>query len=148
MYPQAIAFTNDRCLRRALKLWREKLEIKRVHYWRDDMRSKMRAVGEKHNIKLKASVWTTWKRVYRERQAERWHDEKLVHRCIKRWRGALVQRDRNEDVADDFSKRRTTRQIWTHWRRTSAIQIADSVMRQRVRLRIQTNALDYWRLQM
>ncbi|OSD01620.1 hypothetical protein PYCCODRAFT_1445611 [Trametes coccinea BRFM310] len=148
LYQRVAALSDRRCLKRAFHVWKLKHKEKRQVQWREDMRSRMKAVRERDELILKKEKWARWRQAYRLQQLERKFFHKLLMRYFDRWKNKLRKADELEAAADHFiyvKEERTLERCWDIWRQATELRVAEKFMRDRVDLRIMASALDTWR---
>jgi protein SFI1 len=145
------AMFKSRHLKRAMDLWRVKLHAKRQMQWRDSMRSRMKVVRLNREKKLKNDAWVEWRRLYQSRLSAQHYSKCLLNRFVSRWRRRLVGVDAVEDAGEMliqvFDSRRVSK-FWDTWKRASALRMAQSLLAERVNLRVMNHAVVMWKRRM
>ena len=151
-YHQQISATFElRRLKRAMDMWRMKLHAKRQIQWRDSMRSRMKVVRLSREKKLKSDAWAKWRQLYQSRLSAQHYSKHLLVRSFSRWRRRLAGVDEVEDTGENlaqvFDSRRVSR-FWYIWRKASALRAAESLLVERVNLRVMNDAMAVWKKRM
>ncbi|KAF9653101.1 hypothetical protein BDM02DRAFT_3159997 [Thelephora ganbajun] len=147
-HQQIYAMFGSRRLKWAMDMWGMKLHAKRQIQWRDSMRSRMKAIRLNREKKLKNDAWAKWRQLYQSRLSAQHHSKHLLTRLFSRWRRRLAGVDAVEDtgetLAQVFDSRRVSK-FWHRWRRASALRIAESLLAERVNLRVMNDAIAMWK---
>ncbi|KAF8136617.1 hypothetical protein EV363DRAFT_1320052 [Boletus edulis] len=135
----AITLANTRCLRAVLTLWKIKLKEKRQVTWRNDMRTKMKTIREKRDLKIQKDAWAKWRQSFRSHLSELQYNERIVLRFFTRWKSRLSKLDCLETAAEQFYRRTTCSavlQTWKRWKRALAIKDAEKAVATKIGLRL------------
>ena len=128
-----------------------KLHAKRQIQWRDSMRSRMKVVRLNREKKLKDDAWAKWRQLYRSRLSTQHYSKQILTRFFSRWRRQLAEVDAvegtGENLAQVFDSRRMSK-FWHIWRRASALRTAESLLAERVDLRVMSNSMAVWKKRM
>ena len=148
LFLRVAALCNRRLLKRFFQVWKLKFKEKKQVQWREDMRARMKAVRERDELRLKRELWATWRQAYLSHVSERKFSRKVTARFFNRWKGKLHRLDELDAAADHFVFVREEKIIdryWESWRRVLELRRAEKTVKERVGLRIMTNAMDNWR---
>ena len=152
LYTRIASLSDRRLLKRFYYLWKQKGRERKHHRkqleWREDMRSRMRAVRERDELRLKKDMWAKWRQSYLSHLSEQQFARKVLVRFFNRWKARLKRFDEMDAAADHFvyvREERSMDRYWEAWRRATALRLAEKTMRHRVDLRIMANAMDMWR---
>ena len=151
-YHQQICATfESRRLKWVIDMWRMKLHAKRQIQWRDSMRSRMKVVRLNREKKLKNDAWAKWRHLYQSRLSAQHYSKHLLTRFFSRWRGRLAGVDDVEDAGENlalvFDSRRVSK-FWHMWRRASTLRATESLLVERVNLRVMNDAMAVWKKRM
>ena len=150
-HQQTYAMFESRRLKRAMDTWRMKLHAKRQIQWRDSMRSRMKVVRLNREKKLKNDAWAKWRQLYRSRLSAQHYSKHLLTQFFSRWRRRLAGVDAVEDTGETlvqtFDSRRVSK-FWHIWRRASTLRTAESLLAERVNLRVMNDAMTVWKKRM
>lgn len=144
----AVTLANSRCLRMAVMLWKAKLKEKRQIAWRNDMRTKMKTIREKRDLKIQKDTWAKWRQSFCSHLSELQYNERFVLRFFLRWRSGLSKLDSLEAVADQFYRRTTCSavvQTWKRWKRALAISDAEKMVAAKIGHRVCRDVMQRWK---
>ena len=147
-YRRVAALSNIRCLKSVLEVWKVKAKQKRQIKWRQDMRARMKTVRDNHDRRLVLDVWVTWKQRYRLETADQIYYRQLLSRVLRVWKARKDGLHQLHEVSGQLISLREQSQVercWLLWRRAMQLRHAENVMRERVGLRIMTNAIYAWK---
>ena len=150
-HQQIYVMFESRRLKWALDLWRTKLHAKRQIQWRDSMRSRMKIVRLNREKKLKNDAWAKWRQLYQSRLSAQRYSKHLLARFFSRWRGRLAGVDAVEAAGETLAQVRDSRRVskfWCIWRRASALRATESLLAERVDLRVMNDAMMVWKKRM
>jgi protein SFI1 len=72
-------------------------------------------------------------------------------RFLSRWKGRLAEVDEVEDAGENlaqvFDSRRVTK-FWNAWRRTGVLRATESLLTERVNLRVMSDTMAVWKKRM
>ena len=148
LYLRVAALSNRRCLKRVFQLWKHKTKEKKQLHWREDMRSRMKAVRERGELRLKKDMWAKWRQSYLSHLSEQQFARRILHRFFSRWRLKLKRLDELEAAADHFMyahEEKGLDRAWGIWQHTTELRRAEKMMKERVDLRIMAHTMDIWR---
>ena len=152
LYTRIASLSDRRLLKRFYYLWKQKGRERKHHRkqleWREDMRSRMRAVRERDELRLKKDMWSKWRQLYLSRIAEQQCARKVLARFFERWSARLRKLDELEAAADYFEHvqdEKLRSRSWDVWRHRTELRVAEKTVSLRVNLRILTTAMDVWR---
>jgi protein SFI1 len=115
------------------------------------MRSRMKVVRLNREKKLKNDAWAKWRQLYQSRLSAQHYSSYLLTRFFSRWRRRLAGVDEVEDAGENlaltFDNRRMSK-FWDIWRRTSALRATESLLVERVNLRVMNDAVAVWKKRM
>ena len=150
-YQQISATFASRRLKLAMDMWRMKLHAKRQIQWRESMRSRMKVVRLNRERKLKNDAWAKWRQLYQSRLSTQHYSKQLLARSFSRWKGRLAEVDEVEDAGENlaqvFDSRRASK-FWHIWRKASALRTTESLLVERVNLRVMNDAITVWKKRM
>ena len=150
-YQQISATFASRRLKRAMDMWRMKLHARRQIQWRESMRSRMKVVRLNRERKLKDDAWAKWQQLYQSRLSTQHYSKHLLARFFSRWKGRLAEVDEVEDAGENlaqvFDSRRASK-FWHIWRKASALRATESLLVERVNLRVMDDAMTVWKKRM
>lgn len=150
-YEQISTTFASRRLKWTMDVWRMKLHAKRQIQWRESMRSRMKVVRLSREKKLKNDAWAKWRQLYQSRLSTQHYSKHLLARCFSRWKGRLAEVDEVEDAGENlaqvFDSRRASK-FWHIWRKASALRTTESLLAERVNLRIMNDAMTVWKRRM
>lgn len=151
-YHQQISTTfASRRLKWTMDIWRMKLHAKRQIQWRESMRSRMKVVRLNRERKLKNDAWAKWRQLYQSRLSTQHYSKHLLTRFFSRWKGRLAEVDEvevaGENLAQVFDCRRASK-FWRIWRKASALRTTESLLVERVDLRVMNDAITMWKKRM
>lgn len=150
-HEKVTAMFESRRLKWAMDLWRIKLHAKRQVQWRDSMRSRMKVVRLNREKKLKNDAWDQWRQLYQSRLSAQLHSKHLLVRFFSRWRrrfeGVDTIQGTGEALAHVFDNRRVSK-FWHIWKRASKLRATESLLAERVNLRVMSDAVAMWRRRM
>jgi len=142
---------ESRRLKWAMDMWKMKLHAKRQIQWRDSMRSRMKVVRLNREKKLKNDAWAKWRQLYRSRLSTQHYSKHLLARYFSRWKRRLAGVDAVEDAGESlarvFDNQRLSK-FWHIWRRASALRATESLLAERVDLRVMNDAMTVWKKRM
>ena len=140
-----------RRLKWAVGMWRMKLQTKRQIQWRESMRSRMKIVRFNREKTQKNDAWAKWRRLHQSRLSTQIYSRHLISRFFSRWKGRLVAVDAAEDaggaLAQAFDNRRVSK-LWHVWRRAGVLRATESLLTERVNLRVMSDAVATWKKRM
>lgn len=148
LYVRVCTLSDKRCLKAAMDVWKTKLKEKKQADWRDAMRARMKTVRERREAKLLKDAWAKWRQSYQSHLSEQHYNERLVTRCLKRWRARLARLDQLDAAAEHLEYVRQERQVercWDLWRRALDMRKRERVMAGRVDMRVVGQVVDAWR---
>lgn len=141
---QVYAAFESRRLKWAMDLWRVKLHAKRQIEWRDSMRSRMKVVRLNREMKLKNDAWARWRQLYQSRLSAQHYSKRLLVRFLLQWRRRLAGVDAAEDAGENLARVLDSRRVakfWNTWRRTSVLRATESLLTERVNLRVMSDTM-------
>jgi protein SFI1 len=145
------AMFTSRRLKWAVDMWRMKLHAKRQIQWRDSMRTRLKVVRLNRERKLKDDAWAKWRQLYQSRLSAQNYSRHLLSRFFLSWRKRLARVDVVEDAGETlvhvFDSRRVSR-FWHIWKRASALRTTESLLAERVNLRVMSDAVTMWKRRM
>lgn len=147
-YIRIAGLSDNRCLKRSLATWRNKLREAQQSKWRHSMRSKMKTIKEKREHKLQQDAWALWRQSYRSRLADQRYEDGLRIRLYNRWKTRLRTIDALETAADDLLSAADDRRVidcWERWRKTSKLENSAQSLIERINRREMADAIDLWR---
>jgi protein SFI1 len=115
------------------------------------MRSKMKVIRDKRELKLMKDALTKWRQSHRTYSADRHYTRSLILRHHDRWRKRLAHLDHLDDVADRFSRvieGGVLEKFWHRWKHASQLQLGYKIVTDNIGLRVKTEVMDVWRRQM
>ncbi|KAJ6547509.1 hypothetical protein B0H19DRAFT_1221514 [Mycena capillaripes] len=142
---------NSQHLRTALRVWREKTKEREQTRWRASMRSKMKLIRDRRELKLMKDALAKWKQSHKAHSADQHYTRSLVLRHYDHWRNRLAHLDRLDDAADRLSRvieAGILEKCWHLWKRASQLQLAHKIVTENIGLRVKTEVMDVWRRQM
>ena len=111
----------------------------------------MKVVRLNREKKLKNDAWGIWRQAYQSRLSTQHYSKHLLHRFFSRWKRRLEGVDAIEDageaLAHVFDSRRMSR-FWHAWKRASMLRATESLLVERVDLRVMSDALGMWKRRM
>ena len=141
----------SRRLKSTMDTWRMKLHAKRQIQWRDSMRSRMKVVRLNREKKLKNDAWVKWRQLYQSRLSAQHYSKHLLTHFFSSWKRRLarvdVVEDAGETLAHVFDSRRMS-SFWHIWKRASALRTTESLLAERVNLRVMSDAVTMWKKRM
>jgi len=150
-HQQISAMFESRRLKRAMDTWRMRLHAKRQIQWRDSMRSRMKVVRLNREKKLKHDAWAKWRQLHQSRLSTQHDSKHLLTRFFSLWRERLARVDAVEDAGETlvqvFGSRRVSK-FWHAWRRASGLRSTESLLAERVDLRVMNDAMTVWKKRM
>ncbi|KAF7363393.1 hypothetical protein MSAN_00995000 [Mycena sanguinolenta] len=123
----------------------KKTKEKKLARWRASLRSRMKTVRDKRELKLVTEAMTKWRQVYQTHSSDRHYARSLVLRYYGLWRKRLAHVDQLDDAADGLSRGiegRILENFWYRWRHASQVQLAYRVVADNVGLRVKTEAME------
>ena len=150
-HQQMCTMFESRRLKWAMDFWKMKLHAKRQIQWRDSMRSRMKVVRLNREKKLKNDAWAKWRQFYQSRLSAQHYSKHLLAQYYSRWKRRLAGVDAVEDVGETLAHVRDSRRVfkfWHMWRRAGALRATESLLAERVNLRIMNDAITVWRKRM
>lgn len=146
-----IAMFESRRLKWAMDMWKMRLHTKRQIQWRDSMRSRMKVVRLSREKKLKNDAWAKWRQLYQSRLSAQHYSKHLLSRFFLSWKSRFARVDVIEDAGETlthvFDSRRVSK-FWHVWKRASAFRATESLLAERVNLRIMSDAVVVWKRRM
>ncbi|KAJ7685133.1 hypothetical protein DFH06DRAFT_1157556 [Mycena polygramma] len=142
---------NNRHLQAAFKVWRLKTKEKEQTRWRASMRSKMKLVRDRRELKLIKTALRKWRQSHRAHSADRHYRRSLLIRHYDRWRKELAHLDHLDDTADQLSRTVESgvlERCWYLWKHESQLQLAYRMVADNIGLRVKTEVMDVWRRHM
>lgn len=142
---------NSQHVRTAFTVWREKTKDREQTRWRASMRSKMKLIRDKRDLKLTKDALAKWKQSHRAHSADQHYARSLILRHYDRWRIRLAHLDQLDDAADRLSRvieGGVLEKYWHVWKRASQLQLAHKIVTENIGLRVKTDVMDVWRKQM
>lgn len=131
-----------------MELWKTKLKEKKQADWRHAMRARMQTVRARREAKLLKDAWAKWRQSYQSHLSEQRYHERLVARCLRRWRARLARLDELDAAAEHLEYVRQERQVercWDLWRKALDVRRRERVMAERVDVRVMGQVMDTWR---
>lgn len=115
------------------------------------MRSRMKAVRLNREKKLKNVAWGTWRQLYQSRLSAQHYSKHLLGLFFSRWKrrleGVGAIEDAGEALAHVFDSQRVSK-FWHIWKRASALRATESLLFERVNLRVMSDAVAMWKRRM
>ncbi|KAJ7156026.1 hypothetical protein C8R43DRAFT_1087387 [Mycena crocata] len=142
---------NVRVLRSAFGVWRAKTKEREQARWRASMRSKMKIIRDKRELKLMKDALAKWRQSHRSHLADQHYTKSLALRYVCYWRQKLADLDHLDILADEFSRVSDggiLERCWHYWKHESQLQIAHKIVTDSIALRVKTEVMDVWRRQM
>jgi len=115
------------------------------------MRSRMKVVRLNREKKLKNDAWVKWRQLHQSRLSAQHYSKHLLARFFSRWRGRLAGVDAVEDLGETLVQVHDSRRVskfWQTWRRASALRATESLLAERVILRVMNDAMAVWKRRM
>ena len=150
-HQQIYVIFESRRLKWAMDLWRMKLHAKRQIQWRDSMRSRMKVVRLNREKKLKNDAWAKWRQLYQSQLSARHYSKHLLTRYFSQWRRRLAGVDAVEDAGETLAQVHESRRLskfWHMWKRAGALRVTESLLAERVNLRVMNDAMTVWKKRM
>ncbi|KAH0583950.1 hypothetical protein H2248_009533 [Termitomyces sp. 'cryptogamus'] len=147
LYQRISIFSDNRCRRRFLTIWRHRLRGREQDKWRQDMRQRMNTIREKREKMLCQDAWVKWRQMYRSCRSGHYYTERLVRRFYGRWRTRLSTIHHSELIADDAfraSEERAVLRYWDWWRTARQLQFFEHIMSERIDLRLMRDTMSVW----
>lgn len=151
LYQRVSALSDNRRLKLAIQLWKMKLKEKKQSDWRNEMRTKMKIVRDARESKLRKDAWAKWRQSYQSHLSDRHYSQRLVLRFFQKWKAKFGQVDDLDAVADHFAygkEQILMEKCWDLWRRALELRRAETVMAERVGLRVMGDAMNVWKRRM
>ncbi|KAG5646652.1 hypothetical protein DXG03_002642 [Asterophora parasitica] len=147
LYERITTLAHDRCLRKAINVWRTRLREKEQDKWRQGMRQKMKTVREKRERTLRKDAWAKWRQSYRSHLSGKHYAENLVHHFYFCWKTRLSAIEELEDAADhafQASQERVADKYWNQWRNARELRNSERIMAERIGLRLMGETMSIW----
>jgi protein SFI1 len=131
--------------------WKVRLKQKKQAKWQNNMRTKMIAVREKREDKLRKDMWAKWRQSYQSHISQNCYAKRLVLRFFNRWKVRLAEEDHLEVLADEFQDAvmaKLAEKYWSEWRQSSKIRDAERIVIEIVGLRVVGAVLNFWKKRM
>ena len=115
------------------------------------MRSRMKVIRLNREKKLKNGAWGAWRKLHQHRLSTQHYSKHLLGLFFSRWKGRLegvdVIEDAGETLAHVFDNRRVIK-FWHTWKRASALRVTESLLVERVDLRVMSDTMAKWKKRM
>ena len=150
-HQQIYVMFESRHLKWAMDLWRVKLHAKRQIQWRDSMRSRMKVVRLNREKKLKKDAWAKWRQLYQSRLSAQHYSKHLLAQYFSQWRKRLAGVDAVEEAGETLTHVHDSRRVskfWYMWKKASVLRATESLLAERVDLRVMNDAMTTWRNRM
>ncbi|KAG6832361.1 hypothetical protein H0H92_002629 [Tricholoma furcatifolium] len=148
IWRHAAAQSDNRRLKKALTTWISQSKERKQIKWRQDMRTKMKMIRTKRELKLRKSVWDRWRQLSQLQLLHQLFNKRLVHRFYDRWKQRLSTLNNLELIADDAfqgSQERVLARFWDRWRTSNELQVSGHIISEQIKLRLMSNAISLWR---
>ncbi|KAF9453199.1 hypothetical protein P691DRAFT_801539 [Macrolepiota fuliginosa MF-IS2] len=147
-YEDAAVLDDERRLFATLTFWRKRLLEKQQARWRNDMRSRMKAIKDRQNLRIFRDAWVSWRQKSQLVFADRLHNRRVLLLAFLKWKGIFSRVDAIQGKEEQLVALRDQRlllQYWQTWRATTGIAGAEKEMVDRVHARVIWDAWSIWR---